>query len=78
MSGIPNVTHAEPCTCAKCNAKANRVAVFGGIRRAVDLARTLDQLAHTHGVQPRSAFEMRLQASAIRHGIRAAIGSDKP
>ena len=64
MNGIPNVRHHDVCTCAKCNAKANRIAAFGAIRRAAAHARTSDSWDPYHG-------------HLIREAIRAAIASDK-
>ena len=54
-----------------------RVVAFGALRRAVAFARDLDAAAALCTAAPRSAVEMRLEARAVRHAIRVAIGSDK-
>ena len=58
-------------------AQQSRIAAFGAIRRAVAFARDLDAAAALCTAAPRSAVEMRLEARAVRHAIRVAIGSDK-
>ena len=55
----------------------NRIAAFGALRRSVAFARDLDAAAALCTAAPRSAVEMRLEARAVRHAIRVAIGSDK-
>lgn len=65
----------DDCTCANCNAKRNRIAAFGAIRRAVTHARALDRLAAWGGNAQQ--FTDRYAALQIRNAIRLAIGSDK-
>ena len=77
MSGIPHITHADVCTCAKCNAKANRIAAFCAIRRAAEVAREWDDLARFPFDLPRPSAHYAGNATAIRAVIRAAIGSPK-
>ena len=57
---------SDPCTCADCNAKANRIAAFGALRRAAEVIREAERL-----------HLCKYEANYIRRAIRAAIGSDK-
>ena len=75
MSGIPHVTHADVCTCAKCNAKANRIAAFGAIRRAAEVARRIERDTTWDDVD--DGLGDLITAAGIREAIRAAIGSQK-
>ena len=69
---------SDPCTCSECNAKKNRIASFGAIRRAATLARTNDKIARRYAWEgDPQAFAFRMAANDIRRAIRAAIGSDK-
>lgn len=54
---------SDPCTCSDCNAKANRIAAFGAIRRAAQETRDWEAFGG--------------DGHPIRRAIRAAIGSDK-
>ena len=67
---------SDPCTCLDCNAKANRIAAFGAIRRAVEVARECEATGWeqtTLGLQ----WAWWNKAHEIRRAIRAAIGSDR-
>lgn len=68
----------DDCTCANCNTKRNRIAAFGAIRRAAEVARSYDAAAIT--VSHRSESEADVFVSmgdGVRRAIRAAIGSPK-
>ena len=57
-----------------------RAAAFAAIRRAAELARRHDAEAaflRSIGAHPMVAPTHEVQASTIRHVIRAAIGSDR-
>ena len=82
MTGIPNVTHADPCTCAKCNTKRNRILAFGAIRRAASIAREWETRADDVGLDIAHGgegwTEFTTVADEIRYAIRRALGTDEP
>lgn len=70
------IRHADVCTCPKCNAKANRIAAFGAIRRAAEIMRWHEANAkRLERLRPDGLNEY--EAQAIRRAIRAAIRSPK-
>lgn len=82
---------SDPCTCAECNAKQNRIHAFGAIRRAVLTARHFDAkarnarktLAHRTpdtdtGIAIATIDTAELIADSVRYSIRTAIGSVEP
>lgn len=70
---------SDPCTCSECNAKQNRIAAFGAIRRAAAVARDHDKSARFYNEQGNSEGRVLggILARNTRRAIRAAIGSDK-
>ena len=81
---------SDPCTCSWCNAKKNRIAAFGAIRRAAEVARQFDHDAEVlrqrcHAIVDgkdsgdvailnRYQGESKINAAIVRRAIRAAIG----
>jgi hypothetical protein len=67
---------SEPCTCPHCNAKQNRIAAYGAIRRAATVARQNDKAARHFAWEGDSqAYAFRMAAVNVRRAIRAAIRS---
>jgi hypothetical protein len=68
---------SDPCTCSECNAKQNRIAAFGAIRRAATLARTNDKVARHYAWEgDPQAYAFRMAANNVRRAIRHAIGDE--
>ena len=67
---------SDPCTCAECNAKQNRIHAFGAMRRATEIARRYDNAERE--MAARNYYEAAgvygRYAENIRRAIRAAIG----
>lgn len=65
----------DDCTCANCNTKRNRIAGFGAIRRAAQVARRIERDTTWDDVD--DGLGDLITAAGIRQAIRAAIRSPK-